>query len=124
MLRIEEVAAWLHGQGVTETISLNIQPDKPDAVVTLADTGGFGLETSTLIDTPTVQVRCRGPSSPGTRDLAQRIDALFLNQVGAFLVGSTRVLNAGRQGGPPAYLLTDEKGRTEYAATYYLRSAR
>ena len=94
--------------------------------MTLADTGGFGLETGNLIDTPTVQIRCRGPSDGSiiARDLAYRIDALFLNQEGGFYVGGTWVLNTGRQGGPPAYLLTDEKGRTEYAATYYLRSAR
>lgn len=128
MLKLEDIRTWLAAspQSVTEPISLNVQPDTPDTVITLRDTGGFALEVEDAFDNPTVQIRCRGPTNDADnpRDLAFRIDGLLLNAVRPFSIGSTRVIHISRLGGRPSYLETDEGRRTTYVANYTLKSVR
>lgn len=126
MLLLEDIATWLKAvpRSVTTAIQYNAQPDKPDSVITLGDTGGFGVETEDAFDNPTVQVRCRGPSMVIARDLAFQIDGLFLDGERPFSVGGTRVLGFRRLGGRPSYLATDERGRTTYTCNYVAKSER
>lgn len=128
MLKLEEIRAWLAAtpQSVTEAIALNVQPNTPDTVITLTDTGGFGLEVEDAFDNPTIQVRCRGPTNDADnpRDLAFRIDGLLLDKSRPFSIGATRVISLSRLGGRPSYLDTDEGRRTTYVANYTLKSVR
>lgn len=122
---MEDIAAWLKvaPRSVATPIRYNAQPDRPDAVITIGDTGGYGTETEDGFDNPTFQVRCRGPSMLDARDTSFYLDDLFLSE-GSFLIGNTYVLKIERVGGRPAYLATDERGRTTYTANYSIKSER
>lgn len=123
---LEDIRTWLIAapRSVTSTIRINVQPDLPDTVVTLTDTGGYGLETEGALDNPTFQVRCRGPSQVVARDTAFLIDGFLLDQGEPFSVGDTWVLVISRSGGRPSYLITDEGGRTTYTCNYIAKSER
>ena len=119
MLRLEDLKAWLFAGGLAGQVELNSMPDKPDSVVILADTGGYGLEVEDAIDNPTVQVRCRG-WPPAVRDLAHQVDRLMIGSARPFALGGQHVTDVGRVGGPPAFMEQDDRGRTTYTCNYRL----
>lgn len=131
MLKVEDLSAWLRAapRSLATPIRLLVMPDRPDEVVVLSDYGGEPMETEERIDVPTVQVRCRSATAVAARDLAHRIDALLLPPDAPsrrMTLGAPPyvVVDAGRVGGAPRYMATDERGRTEYVANYWLKVER
>lgn len=119
-------SAWLKALGVAEPIRLDSMPDKPDEVVVLTATGGFGLQVEGAIDNPTVQVRTRAPKDQGARAeaLSHRIDGLILDAEYPTRIGGKHVTEADRVGGAPAFLRKDDAGRTEYVCNYRMQTER
>lgn len=131
MLKIEDLSTWLKAspRSITTPIRLTMLPDTPDTVIALSDYGGYPLEIEEAFDVPTFQARCRGVTAVVARDLAHQIDQVMLESVyRPFTLGSgggaKRVIDVGRVGGAPAYLATDDRGRTEYVCNYFLRIER
>jgi hypothetical protein len=133
VLKIEDLSAWLRTapRSVTTPIRLVVLPDMPDQVVVLSDYGGYAAEVEEAIDAPSVQVRCRAASAQGARDQAHAIDLLLLPRDAPSRRMTLNpgpnayvVVDAGRVGGPPSYLATDERGRTEYICNYWFKVER
>src|SRR5215217_5240733 len=112
MLKLEDLSAWYATRGITAPRNYNRMPDDPTNIVVLTDTGGFGLTVEWAFDQPTFQARCRGATGLAARDLAHQVDRATLDAPRPFSIGGYRVIDVGRVGGPPAYMETDERGRT------------
>lgn len=128
------IIEWLAALGVDQQGAILLVPGvigqaiptMPDRICVVTDTSGGPLEAEGLIDTPSFQVRFRGPQADPWQ--AQR-DALAADRLLLFPTVTTaagvRVLSVDRSGGRPTALLPDPSPglRSEYVCTYRVRVA-
>lgn len=126
--------AWLHALDVDQSGAIKLVPGvigqaipkMPDRICVVTDTSGGPLEAEGLIDTPSFQVRFRGPQADpfGAQRDALRADRLILFPT-VDRVAGVRVLSVDRSGGRPTALLPDPSPglRSEYVCTYRVRVA-
>jgi hypothetical protein len=125
MMFLEEVARYLAAQGIGTwpgNIFLNGLPDKPDAAITLFDTGGAPPVDSYQggMNRPKIQVVARSTSMAAAWGTAQAAyDALHMLS-SVTLAGGTRLIDATALQ-TPFWLKRDALGRQEYAFNVQFR---
>lgn len=135
MLKTYDLKTWIESQSPpADGVSMDTPPEgQPNNVITVRLTGGLGLEFEDALDRPTFTVFFRGANGRIAENLAWWFDSLWINAAGSqpsFEIGGYRVLGAGRFGGPPSYVGTEDitttgsGGRVTRSATYWCRIVR
>jgi hypothetical protein len=124
VLKLTDLAAKLAEWGLGVPTSYDVQPETPHNHVTLIATGGLGTTVERAFDRPTFQALTRGATGRDASETAHRLDRLILDAETPFDLGDYRVIDAGRVGGGPGFLGTDDRRRTEYSASYWLEIER
>lgn len=112
------IAAHCAGSGWT--IEVGVQPDKPDKVVTISDTGGLEPNPKWLLDYPTLQIMVRGVTS-GYLDTfveAKAIKDLLLGITSTDISGDRWI--SVTQNGDLAFIGRDEDMRPIFAVNFAL----
>lgn len=128
MLKLEALHANLLAPNLAPrtpayTYFYNRMPMTPDFAILLAEVAGMPVEMQTEVDNPGVQILVRSPVDQPivARDVAHEIDRIMLNDALFPLdLGGTHTWAAGRMGGAPGYLDTDEQRRTLYSCSYWI----
>lgn len=130
MLHIEALPVFFaangapHGVPPATIYTLNRMPDKPDNLVAITEVPGL-LVTSVeeATDQAAIQLRVRSHRNDAktARDIAHALDQVLMDaNIRPFYIDGFLVITAGRVGGSPAYLTTDDQGRISYVCNYYL----
>lgn len=128
MLKEEDLVAYFVARGITTPFSYDKLPDEsPANISAISISGGLGLAVEDTFDRPTFSILTRaGGSQAGltARDNALAIDAAWLDGGVNFSLGGYWVVGKGRFGGPPAYVVDDERQRVLRSATYWVQIER
>lgn len=130
MLLEEDLVAFFRLWGISAPFSYDGWPfddarkAPPVAGYQLTISGGMGLTMEDVFDRPTFQILTRAQSGIIARDMALALDRIWIDALAPFDLGEYRVTRKGRTGGPPTYLLTDDRDRVLRTCNYWLEIER